>query len=558
MDAAINQLGALTSAQNASSGTAYRCPICRVRVIYAAGPRQSPHFRHSPRTLVEEQRIQNCPNYVADQGGTASGLYHGRIAPPPPPPRPRLAVGWVRSAGEAQCWSLLVAVPVPSDAVSVIRIDDYVNGNTDIPWDLVLRNRQFFVRAHSRQYQVIGYDQTRHAVWYPEPTDPLTLSGLHFFRAGANGGLQLNPDEPLVKGRTYFVLSRIRAWTPPPSGLYHEVPRVDFSDPQREWLGFLVYLPRGTRTDVKSWCSAFAERELVDPPCELDLVLPPALAMQPDGAYRIAAGEEVVLALRGGDWIEPMVEVVTEETGRSQEWELEVEAEEFVRLGKFAPGMYTVHLRDWALVSLRLAVVEARSPVVSGVELRTATLDGATEFRAGLLDPEAAGRWQALFSGRELWRGIELPDNWPVSLSWSAKGVGTVLRSVLTTPEAVAGAVSECLAGDPNWAALDGGVFGKIIYQQQAVQTKTTCAPERLPADVCSRLRWLIVARASVSMGSTAPLAISIPIERTYCLREPDRRLVKDFLEVAQWPVVLLPQARAVGQAVARRLQSEP
>src|SRR5262249_39685000 len=153
----------------------------------------------------------------------------------------------------------------------------------DIRRDLVLRTRQFFVRAFSRQYQVIGYDEGRRAVWHPGPTDPLVLSGLNFFRAGANGGLQLEPGEPLVKGRTYFVLSRPKAWSPPPSGLFCELPRVEFSDPRREWLGFLVYLPRGARADVRSWCASAARRELVDPPCELDLVLPPARAIQPDG-----------------------------------------------------------------------------------------------------------------------------------------------------------------------------------------------------------------------------------------------------------------------------------
>jgi hypothetical protein len=278
--------------------------------------------------------------------------------------------------------------------------------------------------------------------------------------------------------------------------------------------------------------------------------------MQPDGAYRIAAGQEVILALRGGDWIEPMVEVVEEETGQSQEWELEVEADEFVCLGKFKPGTYTVHIRDWRLVSLRLAVVEARAADVSGVELRTATLDGETERRAGLLEPEAAARWAALVSGGEQWRGIDLPDNWPVSLSWSAKGTGAVVRGGLATAEAVAGAVSDCLAADPDYAALDAGVFGTIAYQKPADQVKSPPAAARLPAALSSRLRWLMVARAS-SRGSTAPLGFPIPAERTRSLREPDRRLVAGFLKVARWPVVLLPQARSVGQEVARQLQCE-
>ena len=86
MDTALNQAGVRVRAASAHPGGAFRCPVCRVRVIYASGPKQSPHFRHSPRTPIEERRIQDCPNYVADLGGGTSGSSHGRIAAPPPPP----------------------------------------------------------------------------------------------------------------------------------------------------------------------------------------------------------------------------------------------------------------------------------------------------------------------------------------------------------------------------------------------------------------------------------------------------------------------------------------
>jgi hypothetical protein len=278
--------------------------------------------------------------------------------------------------------------------------------------------------------------------------------------------------------------------------------------------------------------------------------------MQPDGAYRITAGQEVVLALRGGDWIEPMVELVDEEAGQSREWELEIEADDFIRLGKLKPGTYTVHVRDWELVSIRLACIEAQTGNVKGVSLRTATLDGANEFCSGLFDSDAAERWSALISGRELWRGIDLPDNWPVSLSWSAKAVGEVSQRALATSEAVAGAISDCLAADPDYSSLDAGVFGKIAYEKPAVQAKTSRLAEKLPVPLRSRLRWLILARASIK-GSAVPIALSIPIERACSLREPDRRLVTGFLEVTHWPVVLIPQARSVGQEVARQLRCE-
>ena len=72
--------------------------------------------------------------------------------------------------------------------------------------------------------------------------------------------------------------------------------------------------------------------------------------MRADGAYRISADQEIVLALRGGDWREPTVEVVEEQTRQSHAWELEVGATQFIALGTVGPGAYTAHVRDWRVI----------------------------------------------------------------------------------------------------------------------------------------------------------------------------------------------------------------
>ncbi len=556
MDTALTPTGIRIDASSANPSAEFRCPVCRVRVKHVSGPVQVPHFRHWPRTPLEDRRILDCPNYVADQAGTSSDSDYGRIAPAPAQPRTHLAVAWIRSARAGQRWALLAAVPVPPAGVANVRIDDYINGSADIHRERVLRDRQFFVRAKSREYHVVGYDRDRRAIWHPLPSDPLTLTGPNFFQAGANGGVQLDPSEPLVKGRSYFVLTRPDAWAEPPVGLCRDLPRVDFCDPRKEWLGFLLYLPRAIRPDVTAWCTSVAKRKLIDPPSELGLVLPPARTMQADGAYRISAGEEIVIALRGGDWREPMLEVVEEQTGRNHEWELEVDSSEFICLGKFEPGAYTVHVRDWQLVSLRLAVVEPSVAEVLGVQLRTTTPDGENELRTGLLEPQASVRWAAVIGGTELLQSIDLPGNWPVTLSWTAKGVGEVSREELSTGLALATALSECLPSDPDRAVLDAGVFGTVFYERPTVQTKTQRPTDRLPVALHARLKWLILAR-EVSAGSTANLEDSVSVDRVRSLREPDQRLVLSFLGVARWPVALMPQARSVMRELACKLQSE-
>src|SRR5262249_45823268 len=157
------------------------------------------------------------------------------------------------------------------------------------------------------------------------------------------------------------------------------------------------------------------------PPPALDLVIPPARAMQADGAYRIPAGEQIVLALRGGEWMEPIIEIIDEETGQASEIELEIGAGEVLRIGPFKPGAHRVHVRDWQLVSIRLAAVDADPVNVLPAEIRTVSKDGVTELRASLLHEDAGKRWTAVFFGKEIWRGVSLPDRWPVSVAWSSK-----------------------------------------------------------------------------------------------------------------------------------------
>ena len=86
METALNPAGQRVHAASAFPGAAFRCPVCRVRVRHVSGPIQTPHFRHWPRTPLEDRRILDCPNYAADQGGQPSVSTSGRIAPPPPAP----------------------------------------------------------------------------------------------------------------------------------------------------------------------------------------------------------------------------------------------------------------------------------------------------------------------------------------------------------------------------------------------------------------------------------------------------------------------------------------
>ena len=555
MDAALNQSGTLTWAGNAPHGGAYRCPCCKVRVIHASGPEQSAHFRHRARTPAEHELAQRCPLFIADQGGEAPA---GLVNPPkrPPQPRPRLAFTWTKPDRGQQRWALAISVPSPPDRARVVRVDENINGDVDVLRDVVLANRQIWVRAAGRQYQITGYDKSRTVVWSPQPTDPLVTDAPNIFRTGAHGGLQLLPDESLVRGETYATLSRKGVWSQPPGGISRAVEGLPIADPRREWQGHLVYFPADAKSDVSAWCERVCRRSLVDPPPELGLVLPPTSAVWPDGTYRLGANEEVVLALRGGAWIDPVLEVVNEETGESREWRLSVEAGDFISLGKLPVGTYTIHVRDWEWVTLRIETVRADIPKVTGVVLKT-TMQEGSEIQTGLFDSQATDRWSEILSGGVVRCGIELPDSWPVTLSWVAQGAEET-RPNLDTPEAFETAIAECRRHSASEATLDGGVFGILGWEKPESISSPVTVPASLPAAFVSRLRWLRLARSQTSAAPTAPLGVSAPQNWTTLIAEPDRPVVAEFLTTRDWPLSLLAHARAAGKELFHRLRTSP
>lgn len=305
--------------------------------------------------------MRACDRHIADQGHVV--LSSTRKTAAAPQPRVRLGVEWRQHGRLGERWCLILNVPYPPVTVASLRIDENING--DIP--LAVRGSQpqcsFPVKAAGRQYEVRGYPDVAargtRVSWYPRSSDPLEPHFANPFEAGPGGGVQLNPDDPLVRGKSYFALARKPdGWAPPPAGYTHALPAVADCDPRGEWEGHLFSVPADAGRAWGEWSSRVFSRELSDPLPSIDLVFPPAAGNRADGALVVREGEALFLAVRGGDWDAPFLEIRHEES-RLPSRELPVSAEpgSLIRVGPFMPGTYSLHLREWELVTLRLAVV---------------------------------------------------------------------------------------------------------------------------------------------------------------------------------------------------------
>ena len=424
MDIATNQSGQRIRAQNAQRGGDYVCAECRVKVNYAAGPTQAPHFKHYPRTPAESKRIKTCQLYVADQQG-----YYRESSQNKPTATVLLYLGhdWL-SLGQVrgqdrQRWALVVTLPIPPPDVSFLKTSENLSSKgRDSPSLTVVTRRSVWVKARSLQYEGdLTTIKSRLPVWRPQPTNLLRADQPNVFNAGVNGGLQLEPEAALVRGRTYLALSLRAASKTPPERYSRPAYRLDACDPRGEWQGYLVYIPGNRNHDVERWAESVFTRPIVDPPPGVDLVLPPVRQIGPDGSFHeLDEGQEVVLAVRGeelGD--STILEITDEATGKSPEWPVEVYDGGYLSLGALSPGRFTVHLRDREYVSIRIVVLPRARPVVAGVMSADGFLEEgeALKSRRPFSRARQPERWSNLFSGGELFRGIDVPDGWPVHLS---------------------------------------------------------------------------------------------------------------------------------------------
>ena len=387
-------------------------------------------------------------------------------------------------------------------------------------------------------------------MWHPEPTDLLRTDRPNVFNSGVNGGTQLETDDPLVRGRTYLLLSPRSKPKTPPRPVIRPVYRFEACDPKGDWEGHLLYITARKDEETERWVEHLCRRPVVDPPPRMDIVLPPVRQFSPDGALELDEGQEVVLALSGENWRDPILELTDEESGRSEERRIEVHDSGFITLGPLPSGRFTVHVRDWDYVAVRLAILAASRPVIADVTLRTAPRSGGPEFETSLLSSDATERWANLLSGRESWRRIDVPDNWPISLSWRGKDAREEIRPQLTLPSSLTEALSECLASVPDCAVLDAGPFGRVEWRRPPKAAPPVAKLRALPASLSARLTWVLNAQRA-TVGPRVPLSLATTAAWPRCLSEPQSRLIAGFIRTPGWSPRLLPLARSVGRELS-------
>lgn len=555
MDVAIDKVGKRVSATKASRYADYVCPECRIRVTLVRGEVQVWHFRHAARTEMESKRAERCSLYVADQGGSGRGGYHSAILPPPPP-KPRLAVRWI-SKGQGNLWGLVVSIPRPAVEVDYVQVDGNVNGAASIRRESIISRLPVWVKAANRKYEVRAYSRARQLLTSAAPageTETLDHRRVNLFHAGVDGGLQLAPEEPAIRGKAYFALARRAVWSPPSPRLIKLIERVDFCDPKREWLGHLVYFPLTADAEVTDWVERHCQRTLEDRLPSIDLAAPPA-STSCDATNLISSAEDVLIIVRGDKWDTPHIEVVNEETGEAKEKAFEsVEDRTTFCISGLPVGESTVHFRDWDLVSLHFSREPCRIAEIAEVTLVTAANSDGKEIASPLHSSEAESRWNALFSGAETWRRISIPNGLALTLSWRADGLHEQINDALTSPEKFAEELAVCLSARPTFARLDGGAFGRIEWHRPRAPQHEKPAERRLPRALIHKVQWLLLGPEEGQPSAMSPLGTTVALDRISSLCDNDKELVSRFLGVSDWPTSRVAHARAAVGELLRSL----
>jgi hypothetical protein len=418
---------------------------------------------------------------------------------------------------------------------------------------IVLSSQQRFpVRARPGTYQVRGFDRDRQVTWLPPPTGRLEADGPSVFDIGATGGFQLEPDEALVRGRSYLLLAPSSWSLAPPGALLVEVIHSSrLSDPRRDWQGHLLFLPQRVEEEIEDWCVDVFGRPLEDAPARLEVVFPPATETA-DGRLHVDQHQPIVLSL-GLGWTNPVFEILNRKTGENPDWPLGGQVA-FCRISPLPAGDHTILVKEETVGDverLELGVDQPTIPTMAGVVLTTERTVGGPTRRADLLDEDAGERWAALLTGREELRSVQLPDGWRITLRWQGRDGTNHGPNSLDQAVALSTLIG-CLQRRPRSARLDAGPFGAVAWCESAPQL--AARKVTLSAALEARLRWVMLARRMARPDDPA-LGLAVPRATVNRLTAPCNSLVEDFLTVATWPVSLLPQARSVARDLVAQLE---
>jgi hypothetical protein len=469
-----------------------------------------------------------------------------------------LALRWRQRERRLE-WSLCIIIPVPPASLSFthVRIDGYVN-RSDVARQALAEGREFVIKARAGPYTVSGIRADGLSVWNPKPTQPLADDRPNVFAGGAMGGVQLEPDDPLSRGKSYAVLlAKNRAWQPPQGVPTRPLEFSPFSDPEGQWQAHHFHIPGGASEDIEEWCVRQLERRLVDRPPRLEVMAPPVIAVDLDGFLKVRAGSEIILSITNDIWWDPVIKLHDFSKKTSQEFTLGGHPR-FCVLGDLPPGRYGAYVLDRLdldrFASLQFEVAADAALTIPTIILMTSggAVDGVCT--TPLLDPTASARWADLLAGRSTFHGIILPPDWRVSLRCkTARGREEVREGL--DEAAFRAALKDCVQGRRTYACLDGGVFGSVEWQ--ALPPSRHHA-EQLPLALVGRLRWLRSTRRSSSLHAghgESPLGINIRRHSAEHVAAPDRELVSEFIATESWPAVLLPQARSAALELIRHLQ---
>ena len=513
-----------------------------MRVTWARGKIQCPHFRHAGRTPAERRRAAACDLFCLSLGTPTSESSGGRAGAGGIHPKLRLYVRWYEQTDRVLQWSLSVAVPDPGEANFddfVIEEDAQAPSARYIPRSVLNGEQRFPVRARPGTYQVRGFDRDRQVTWAPPSTGRLEANGPTVFAIGATGGFQLDLGEALVRGRNYLLLAP-SSWllTPPDSIVVEPIRSSLLSDPRCNWQGHLLFVPQRAEEEIEDWCVDVLSRPLEDSTASLEVVFLPVTEAA-DGRLHIGPDEPTVLFL-GEGWTNPVFEILDRSTRENPDWPLG-EQIAFCSVNPLPVGIYSIFIREELVGDverLEFAVDTLATPTVAGVVLITKQAGEDLSQRADLLDEAAGHRWAALLAGREVLRDIQLPDGWKATLRWQGRDGTNHGPDTLDQTRALS-AVSACLERRPRSASLSAGLFGAVAWCESAEQplTRTVALSPALEA----RLRWVMLKRRT---GPADGVALGLAVPRTAAIRltASYRRLVEDFLAVVAWPVALLPR----------------
>jgi hypothetical protein len=467
---------------------------------------------------------------------------------------------------------LELLVPRAPDSIGCVYVPAGRGGEIAVPCSIVEQHgRRYPVRLLTDAYRLrmSGNVDTEYSKRLSAPTPGVSTDSITAFRYAESGGRRLDAWRPLYWGRGYFIVWQNTMKIQWPKGLWIERMRDAGS-----FSAARIELPAQDDAGVLHWANQFLDREVERPPVTLSVVYPATAIRLEDESIVIPESDFVLVGLSGDYGSETPEQIYVQwDGGVRRSVALPEGLPIVVEIQRDAATAVSISIDDDDDAELLLQCrSNAAATAVACPSL--VVMDSDRRHRTPFYSEAARSDFARVRSRSAFLDTIDLTPATGLTVrtrfkkqhGWREAVFSCDAESLAIDPLAerarletrVLEALRDAIAENAD-LEIDLGSFGRLL-SQAAVPAELLPRKAELSHELRARIRWLLSIAAApprhaayADDGTLRVVVADVLLNLNW--RDEDKGLLTRLRPPTRWPVLVMPQVRALA-AQLRLLQT--